>query len=145
MKKFAKGPISIWWYTDDKEFWDFSVEEQNAAIDGCFLQYSIIKNHLNLWKEIVETFVSDASQRKDIYLKGYKSYERGRIILDLRTQRYKIICSRVLISDENFKKQCIEYFQLDAKRCDFGYCDHYSKQELIGNPVLDNFYYENQF
>lgn len=48
MNKLAKGSISIWWYTDDKEFWDFSIEEQNAVIDGCFLQYSITKNHLSL-------------------------------------------------------------------------------------------------
>lgn len=141
---YKEGLVSIWWYTDDGEFWDFSSTLENAVECYGYLQYSNEDNHLNLWRKAVNTFVPDASIRSEIIAKGYKSIERGRTIFNIRTQSYEIICSSELVNNPEFRKACVEYFNLSGNRYDFEALHHYSKQELTGNPTLDNFYYENE-
>lgn len=141
----AKPLISIWWYTESGEFWDFSVTADSAVEDSGYLQYSKEKNHLNMWREVIEKYVSDKNEQNKIIEKGYKSIERGRVIFNLRTQCYEIICSEQLAKDTGFIKACIEHFKLSDVRYDFVPLIHYHKQELTGNPFLDSLYYENQF
>lgn len=154
MKKLIKTPItaaykeelvSIWWYTDDGEFWDFSTTTDYAVENHGYLQYSNTDNHLTPWKKAVNTFVEDASRRNEIISKGYKSLERGRVVFNIRTQCYEVICSSTLVNDPAFRKACVAYFNLSGNRYDFEALSHYSKQKLTGNPALDSFYYENQF
>lgn len=142
---YKEGLISIWWYTDDGEFWDFSTTMDDAVESYGYLQYSTEKNHLNLWKKAVNTFVDDESKRNEIVAKGYKSIERGRVIFNIRTQSYEIICSETLVNDPVFRRDCIKYFNLSGNRYDFEALPHYGKQELTGNTALDDMYYENQF
>ena len=140
VESYKEGLVSIWWYTDEGDFWDFSTTLDNAQNDGGYLQYSLTKNHLNLWKTTTELYITDATQRKEIYNKGYKSIERGRIIFNLRTQSYEVICSEDIVNDINFKRACINHFNLSGNRVDFEALNHYHKIELTGNPEIDKFY-----
>ena len=116
-KPCKECPVSIWWYKDG-EFWDFSKTTDDAVECQGYLQYSNTKNHLNLWSQAVTTFVDDLSEREKIRNAGYKSLERGRVIFNIRTQCYEIICSTELANDPEFRKTCIDYFNLRGNRYD---------------------------
>ena len=137
----SNGLVSIWWYTDDREFWDFSTV-QDAAVD-CYgyLQYSDTKNHMNLWRTAVAKYVP-AEDQESVLAKGYKSIERGRVVFNVRTQAFEIICSDALVNDVEFREQCIKHFNLQGCRYSFEALHHYGKQELTGNPAVDSMYYE---
>lgn len=141
-ESYDGGYVSIWWYTDSGDFWDFTKTTDDAEDDHGFLQYSTAKNHMTLWRDAVRNNVDDEETQKKIIAKGYKSIERGRVIFNIRTQSYEIICSEKLFNDKNFRKKCLEYFNLTNKRYDFIQINHYGKQELTGNPALDSMYYE---
>lgn len=139
---YRAGLVAIWWYTDDGEFWDFSKTLDNAEQDYDYLQYSKTKNHLNLWKLATNTYVKDKNIRKNIYEKGYKSIERGRVVYNIRTQTYEVICSKALVDNIEFRNKCIEHFKLRGNRVDFEALNHYYKIELTGNPSIDKFYFD---
>lgn len=139
---YKEGLVAIWWYTDDGIFWEFSKNLDDAEDDHGYLQYSLTKNHMNLWKAALEKFVTDVHERDSIYHKGYKSVERGRVIFNLRTQCYEVICSNKLVNDTTFRTNCIKQFNLTGNRVDFVALPHYAKIELTGNPAVDNLYYD---
>ena len=139
---YKQGFVSIWWYTDDGEFWDVSCSLDDSVENYGYLQVSIKDNHLNLWRKVVNEF-ANPEQADEIIAKGYKSIERGRIVFNIRTQSYEIVCSKALCEDSSFREKCIEYFGLKGNRYSFEALPHYSKQELTGNPALDNLYYED--
>lgn len=141
-ESYKEGLVSIWWYTDNGDFWDFSKTLDTAEDDHGYLQYSTTQNHLTLWRNAVKNHINDQNKQKEIIAKGYKSIERGRIIFNLRTQSYEIICSDKLVNNTEFRNKCIEYFNLKGNRYDFIQVNHYGKQELTGNPALDSIYYE---
>ena len=138
----GEGLVSVWWYTSDGEFWDFSIDVNKAENDGGFLQYSTTKNHLNLWRLACDTYITDVTKRNETYNKGYKSIERGRVIYNLRTQCYEVICSKELVDDVAFKEACIKHFNLSGNRVDFQALNHYHIQNLTGNPSVDKFYFD---
>lgn len=139
---YHNGFVAIWWYTDDGNFWDFSKSLDDADEDFGYLQYSNSQNHCTLWRTAVRNNVSDVDKQNEIIAKGYKSIERGRVIYNIRTQSYEIICSDSLLKDPDFRNKCIEYFNLKGNRYNFQSLSHYGKQELTGNPALDSMYYE---
>ena len=141
-ESYKDGFVSIWWYTDNDEFWDFSKPFDDAEDDHGFLQYSITKNHFTLWREAVKNHITNKEQQDKIISKGYKSIERGRVVFNIRSQSYEIICSEKLCKDNNFRNKCVEYFNLTGNRYSFIPMNHYGKQELTGNPSLDSMYYE---
>ena len=135
--------VSIWWYTDSGEFWDYSTDLDNAVESNGYLQYSNSKNHLNLWRSVVAKYIEDPKERQRIINNGYKSIERGRVIYNIRTQSYEIICSETLAKSTEFMNKCIKYFNLSGNRYDFVPLHHYGVVKLTGNPTLDAFYYES--
>ncbi|MCM1226184.1 MAG: hypothetical protein NC320_02005 [Clostridium sp.] len=139
---YKGGLISIWWYTDDGEFWDYSTTTDDAEEYSGYLQYSNTENHMTLWRDAVRKHISDPQIRKELIAKGYKSIERGRVIFNIRTQSYEIICSENLVNDSKFRKECVEYFNLSGNRYDFEALRHYGKRELTGNSAVDDLYYE---
>lgn len=141
-ESYRNGLVSIWWYTDDGVFWDHSCTLDDAVDCYGYLQYSDRKNHLNLWRSTVSKYINEPKERDAIINKGYKSIERGRIVFNIRTQSYEIICSDVLVNDPKFRKNCIDYFNLSGNRYSFEGLHHYSKQSLTGNPAIDSMYYE---
>lgn len=150
MKKYIKGSrsggmVSVWWYTDDGEFWDFSTMTDDGVEQYGFIQYSTTDNHMTLWRKAVQENISDPAEQQKIISKGYKSFERGRIIFNVRTQCYEITCSEALFNNKDFRNDCVDYFGLSGNRYEFVKLDHYSNQELTGNPALDDMYYDSQF
>ena len=139
------GLVSIWWYTDSGEFWDFSKLTDDGAEQYGFIQYSNTENHMTLWRKAVRDHVDDPEEQQRIIDKGYKSFERGRIVFNVRTQCYEITCSGTLFDDRDFRTACVDYFGLSGNRYEFVKLDHYSKQELTGNPAIDDMYYDSQF
>ena len=102
-ESYKEGLVAIWWYTKDGEFWNFSKTLNDAENDYGYLQYSTTKNHLNLWKTAVDKYIKDVKERAEIYNKGYKSVERGRVVYNIRTQCYEVICSETLVNDITFR------------------------------------------
>ena len=139
---YHDGFVSIWWYTDSGDFWDFCKPLDDAEEDHGYIQYSTTKNHCTLWRDVVNNNVSDSDERKIIISNGYKSIERGRVIFNIRTQSYEIICSDTLAKDKSFRDKCVDNFGLRGNRYDFIPLTHYGKQFLTGNPALDSMYYE---
>ena len=141
-ESYKEGFVSIWWYTDNGDFWDFSKSTDDAEDDHGFLQYSITQNHMTLWRDAVRNNIDDTDRQKEIINKGYKSIERGRIVFNIRSQAYEIICSATLVNNPEFREKCVKYFNLKGNRYSFILMNHYGKQELTGNPALDSMYYE---
>lgn len=113
------GYIGIWWYTPDRKIWAKYCSIDDATQDGDYLQYSTSENHLTIWKELVKENVEDIRESKDLISKGYKYYERGRVIFDLRTQSYLVTCSNKLVNDIDFRRSIITYFNIPKGRVNF--------------------------
>lgn len=148
MKIFAsrgEGLVGIWWYMPTNMIIGYSCSLENGYNDGNYIQYDNVKNHLNLWKQVVKDNTNNDNDFNDIYSKGYKSLERGRVIFNLRTQCYEILCSEKLFQNLEFRQNVINQFNLTGNRYEFIKCNHYYVCELTGNPELDNLYYESQF
>lgn len=139
---YKEGLVAIWWYTDDGEFWDFAKSLDDAEDDHGYLQYSLTKNHLNLWRTAVIKNVVDPELQTEIINRGYKSIERGRVVFNIRSQCYEVICSQALVNDTDFRDACIKQFNLSGNRVDFIAMNHYRKEQLTGNPALDSYYFD---
>ena len=137
------GFVSIWWYKDGM-FWSFDKPLEDAEESGGYLQYSNTQNHLTLWRQVVNSNITDESTRKMIISKGYKSIDRGRVVYKIRAQCFEILCSPELQKNQAFIQACIKHFELSGKRYSFIPMYHYNKQELTGNPTLDASYYETE-
>ena len=97
---------------------------------------------MTLWRKALELFVSNKKERDTYIKKGYKCLERGRVVYNIRTQSYEVICSVDLVNDLKFRKACKDYFKLNSCRVDFEALHHYHKMELTGNPAVDDLYYD---
>lgn len=138
----SSGFVGIWWYTDSYDIWGVLKDLDSGYNDNNYIQYSNIDNHMSLWRKIVKDNTTSLEEFNNIYNKGYKSLERGRVIYNLRTQSYEIICSQAIYKDPVFRSKCLDYFELNNCRYDFIPLSHYYKVELTGNPSLDKFNYE---
>lgn len=141
-ESYKEGLVSIWWYTDSGEFWDCSKTLDDAVEDHGYLQYSTTENHLTLWRKVVTTHIQNKVEQEQLFNKGYKTLERGRVVFNIRTQCYEVICSKALINDMKFKNTCLDYFNLRGNRVDFEALNHYYKMDLTGNPAIDNHYFD---
>lgn len=133
--------IGIWWYTDDKELWCKLKPTDQGALCGNYFQYDDQENHLTLWRQVVNEHISDPDRRSEIIAKGYKSFERGRVIYNTATQCYEVICSAALVGNKEFQDSVVQAFQLSGNRVEFCALSHYHKAEITGNPALDSFEY----
>lgn len=146
MKRYIKASrgnaqIGIWWYTDDGKVWAQSDFTDNGVQDGPYLQYSDHQNHMTLWTSTVKRYAKDNAN--GIIAKGYKSLERGRVIYNCMTACYEVICSQAMINNKQFRQAIIDYFDLSGNQVEFIVLRHYYKEELTGNPTLDEFYYNS--
>lgn len=138
------GFVGIWWYKPSDEVWAFLRNLDDGYNTGDYIQYDKEANHFSLWRSATQRNIADAKKADEQYSKGYKSLERGRVIFNLRTQSYEILCSKNIFADDNFRQSIINAFNLKGCRYDFVPLNHYTVAELTGNPALDKFYYENQ-
>ena len=143
--KAARGEalIGIWWYPGEGTVWGVSCPTDDGVLSGMYLQYHNTKNHMSLWKQVVEDNVADKKEQSGILSKGFKSVERGRVIYNTATMCYEITCSNEIIEDAEFQKAIVAYYQLSGNRYEFVPLQHYHKLELTGNPALDAFIENN--
>lgn len=149
MKRYIKSSrdtaqVGIWWFTDENEIWMKGVPTNDGEQVGAYIQYSEHWNHLNSWSSVVKSHLSGETANIRI-AKGFKSFERGRVIYNCQTCCYEVTCSDALLNNSIFRNAVVDAFDLRGNRIDFVALQHYHKEELTGNPVLDDFYYENQF
>lgn len=134
------GLVGIWWYTPSKDIIGVTKSIDDGVSDGDYIQYDDKQNHLTLWRKVIKDNYKEPVASK-IISKGYKSFERGRVIYNLRTQCYEITCSKNLVNDLEFRKKIIDYFNLGSDRKDFVSLGHYYVAELTGNKFIDDLEY----
>lgn len=144
MKRYVKssltsGLIGIWWIYEDQVIADFKTLDEGYN-DGQYINYDEVKNHANQWRRLVNEYFPEKAN--ELICKGYKGIERGRVIYNIRTQSYEVLCSEAVFKDAEMRDLIIDAFELKGCRYDFYAERHYFVAELTGNPELDKFYYE---
>lgn len=145
MKRYIKasassGLVGIWWIKDDVVIADLKTLD-NGYNDGSFINYDERKNHLTEWKRLVKQHFPDEAEA--VIAKGYKSLDRGRVVYNLRTQCYEVLCGEAVFKDSSKRQMLIDTFELSGCRYDFvNLGTHYHIAELTGNPKIDQFEYE---
>lgn len=141
------GEIGIWWILDNGKILADSRLIDEGFNDGNYINYDSSKNHLTEWKRIINENIDNENidnekEAKEIISKGYKSIERGRVIFNLRTQSYEVVCSQAVFKNKELRDIIKERFHLNGTRYDFIPLYHYFKVELTGNPAIDDQYYD---
>lgn len=145
MKRYIKasvndGEIGIWWITDDlKQVLKVSCMIDEAETDDPYLQFSTTKNHLTEWRNVVKEQVDDKDLQEELIRKGYKCLERGRVIINLKTQAYEVTCSEKMVNDPEFRQAIVDAFHLPLGRVTFEALSHYYVYEAGQNSALDKF------
>jgi hypothetical protein len=107
--------VGIWWYTENREFWDVTKPLKDGFYNGFAIHYSnnAEDNHSSLWKQVCD------ENDKSRYSKGYKSLERGKVFYDTQTKKFIVICSKKMAHSRNFIRDCIIHFNLLMKNTQF--------------------------
>lgn len=135
----TSGLVGIWWIYNDQVIADVKTLEDGYN-DGNYINYDENKNHATEWRKLLREQIPEEAEK--IIPKGYKSIERGRVIYNLRTQCYEVICSEDVCRSECDRILLIDAFELRGRRYDFVPIRHYFKMELTGNPSVDSLYYD---
>lgn len=144
MKRYIKssttsGLVGIWWIYNDQVVADVKTLDEGYN-DGNYINYDEIKNHQTEWRRLITQYIP--KNASELVLKGYKCIERGRVIYNLRTQCYEVICSEPVFNSESDRQLLLDAFDLKGCRYDFVPLHHYFKLELTGNPAIDSIYYD---
>lgn len=112
----SEGYVAIWWYDDvqDKIIGAKCLVSEGVEDRG-YVQYSKVANHMNLWKAAVEDGIDDSRKQK-LLNSSYRSLERGRVVFDIKTQCYQIICSSAIASNKKVIKLIAEECNLLDKQ-----------------------------
>jgi len=132
-----EGNVGIWWIYNDKVIGEFC-PVSGGVDDRGYIQFSTTENHITEWESVIEEQLPEAL---DMIPKGYRSIECGRVVYNIRSQVYEIICSRAIASDENAIRLIAEAFDIADLRYDVIPSSHYHVPTYTGNPTLDNFDY----
>ena len=131
------GNVGIWWFYNNKVVGDYCPVNEGINDRG-YLQFSTTDNHITLWESTIKEQLPEAV---DLIPKGYRSIERGRVVYDIRSQVYEIICSQAIASDKNAINLIAKEFDIADLRYDVIPSSHYYVPTYTGNPTLDNFDY----
>lgn len=139
LKRYIKstinsGMVGIWWIYKDSVVADI-VSLENGYNDGYFIHYDERKNHASEWK----TLMLKNGANEDEIKKGYRSIERGRVVFNLRTQSYEIVCSEDVSKSSDILRKISDAFNLAGCRVDVVVDTHYRLYEYGSNPALDEF------
>lgn len=129
------GNVGIWWFYDNAVVGEYCPVDDGVDDRG-YIQFSKTRNHMNTWESAIRQQLPEAI---DMIPKGYRSIERGRVVYDIRSQVFEIICSQTIASDENAIQMIAEEFEIADQRYDVIPSSHYYVPTLTGNPALDNF------
>ena len=132
----SQASVGIWWYTDEGRVIGAMCDVNDGYLDGRYIQYSQLKNHMNLWKYVVyHEFDNEVADK--IYELGYRGLERGRVIYDTMTQLFIITCSEAIASNAEALSNIKAAFSLSGNRCEVEILNYYKKLPLTGNPAVD--------
>ena len=129
------GNVGIWWFYNNNVVGEYCPVDEGIEDRG-YIQFSKTQNHMNTWESVIRQQLPEAI---DMIPKGYRSIERGRVVYDIRSQVFEIICSQAIAFDENAIKKIAEEFEIADQRYDVIPSSHYYVPSLTGNPTLDNF------
>lgn len=129
------GNVGIWWIYNNKVVGEYCPVDEGVNDRG-YIQFSTINNHITQWESTIKDQLPEAI---DLISKGYRSIERGRVVYDIRSQVYEIICSQAIASDKNAINLIANEFNISNLRYDVIPSSHYYVPTYTGNPTLDNF------
>lgn len=129
------GNVGIWWFYDNTVIGEYCPIE-DAVDDRGYLQFSKTKNHITEWESTIKEQLPEAI---DIIPKGYRSIERGRVVYNIRSQVFEIICSQLIAADTNALRMIADEFGIADQRYDIIPSSHYYIPKITGNPTLDSF------
>ena len=129
------GNVGIWWFYNNTVVGEYCPVE-DAVDDRGYLQFSKTKNHITEWESTIKEQLPEAV---NLIPKGYRAIERGRVVYDIRSQVFEIICSQEIAENETAIGLIAEEFDISTQRYDVIPSSHYYVPTLTGNPALDNF------
>ena len=129
------GNVGIWWLYNDQVIGEYCPISEGVDDRG-YIQFSKTKNHVTEWEITIKEQLPGAV---DLIPKGYRCIERGRVVYDIRSQVYEIICSQEVANDETAIKLIADAFEISNLRYDVIPSSHYFIPNLTGNRALDNF------
>jgi hypothetical protein len=129
------GYVGIWWIYDNKVIGEYCPVDEGVEDRG-YIQFSKTKNHVTEWEIIIKEQLPEAI---DLIPNGYRSIERGRVVYNIRSQVYEIICSQAIAADASAIDLIAKEFAIAHTRYDVIPSSHYCVPTLTGNPALDNF------
>lgn len=132
-----EGNVGIWWFYNNKVVGEYCPISEGIDDRG-YIQFSDVDNHITKWESTVQEQLPEAA---DLIPKGYRSIERGRVVYNIRSQVYEIICSQAIASDENAINLIANEFDIVDLRYDVIPNSHYYVPTYTENPTLDNFDY----
>ena len=139
------GLVGMWWYFNEEErVLGTSKSVNKGVLDGSYIQYSVVENHLTLWRRIIEKSFEDKAKVKEVVDKGYKSIERGRVIYNIEMQTYEIICSEALSNNKEALKKIVEFYNLANSDFNVEALSHYYVVDTT-NPEILKFEYGTGF
>lgn len=143
MKLYVKssstdGFVGIWWLYENKVIGRL-VSLDDGYDDGRFIHYDNFKNHSTEWKSVLQEQLPDKFD--ELYPKLFKCIERGRVVYNIRTQCYEILCSEAVSKNSEAIHVIVKAFNLQSCRYDIVPDRHYYIAEPTGNPALDDFEY----
>lgn len=131
----TQGYVGIWWFYNNQVVGEYCPVDEGLDDRG-YIQFSKTKNHITEWESTIKEQLPEAI---DLISKGYRSIERGRVVYDIRSQVFEIICSQEIAKDENAIRLIAEEFEISNQRYDVIASTYYFTPSLTGNPALDNF------
>ena len=132
------GNVGIWWFYDNTVVGEYCPIE-DAVDDRGYLQFSKTRNHMTEWESTIKEQLPKAV---NLIPKGYRAIERGRVVYDVRSQVFEILCSQEIAEDEIAINLIVEEFNIANQRYDVIPSVHYYVPNLTGNPALDNFNFD---
>lgn len=131
----TQGNVGIWWFYNNKIIGEYCPIDEGVDDRG-YIQFSKVKNHVTEWEAAIKEQLPESI---DMIPKGYRSIERGRVVYNIRSQVYEIVCGQAIAKDENAIKLIAEAFEISDTRYDVVVSSHYYIPTMTGNPALDNF------
>lgn len=131
----TEGNVGIWWIHNNSVIGEYCPVSEGVDDRG-YIQFSKVKNHITEWESTVKEQLPEAV---DLIPKGYRCIERGRVVYDIRSQVYEIICSQAIANDEHSIQLIADAFEISNLRYDVIPSSHYYIPTLTGNPALDSF------
>lgn len=131
----TEGNVGIWWFYNNHVIGEYCPIDDGVDDRG-YIQFSKTKNHITEWESTIK---EQLPENIELLPRGYRSIERGRVVYDIKSQVYEIICSYKLSTNSSAIRLIAEEFGIADLRYDVIASTHYFVPMVTGNPTLDNF------